>query len=109
MDVPWPVGEFVTIALGGIAVRANVSLSFSPPKLCYMMAENEKFTGEWVLLDIGLDDGYILQASTPYFFTLKEDVLPLSLSRARFAHKGHFGHAFGRRFEGMAGRRFFLP
>lgn len=82
-----------TIALGGIAVRANVSLSFSPPKLCYMMAENEKFTGEWVFLDIGLDEGFISQASTPYFFTLKEDVLPLSLSRARFAHKGHFGHA----------------
>jgi NAD(P)H-hydrate epimerase len=91
-----PSGLFVdssTVAVGGTVVRANVSLSFSPPKLCYMMAENEPFTGEWVLLDIGLDEGFIRQAQSPHAFTLIEDIQALAPSRARFAHKGHFGHA----------------
>ena len=91
-----PSGLFAdssTRVAGGIAFQADVTLSFAPPKLCFMMAENEVFTGEWVMLDIGLDKPFIEQADSMNFFTLKKEMHPHLLQRRRFAHKGNFGHA----------------
>ncbi len=74
-------------------VRADYTLSFQMPKLAFMMPENDEFTGNWHILDIGLHPDFIDAAETNNFFVLKKDIQANLLTRKKFAHKGSFGHA----------------
>ena len=74
-------------------VSADYTLSFQFPKLAFLMPENDKFTGDWHILDIGLHHDYINSAQTDNFFLLSEDVKPLLKNRPKFSHKGTYGHA----------------
>jgi hydroxyethylthiazole kinase-like uncharacterized protein yjeF len=73
-------------------IRADYTLSFQFPRLSFMFPENFTFTGEWLVLPIGLDTNAIRKLQTPYFIPGKHDVLPLIKTRKRFDHKGNFGH-----------------
>ncbi len=75
-------------------VRANYTLSFQLPKLAFIFASNAKYLGEWFLIDIGLDRDAIQYAETKYFFLQASDIRPLYRPRRKFAHKGHYGHAY---------------
>ncbi len=75
-------------------IRANYTLTFQFPKLAFMFASNDQYVGQWYLLDIGLDADAIRQANTRFFFLQSSDVKALYRPRRKFAHKGHFGHAF---------------
>lgn len=74
-------------------VRADYTLSFQFPKLAFLLPENEFVVGRWQLLSIGLHQDFI--ASEPSRNNLVEyaDVKGMLKHRARFAHKGTFGHA----------------
>ena len=74
-------------------VRANYTISFQLPKLAFMLPESFRFTGDWHLVDIGLDKGFIRNASTPYHYTRQKDVRKILRPREKFDHKGSFGHA----------------
>jgi len=73
-------------------IRATYTLTFQFPKLSFMFPENEKFTGQWQILPIGLHNDIIESADTPYRFLVKEMVTPLLKNRNKFDHKGSFGH-----------------
>ncbi len=73
-------------------IRASFTLSFQFPKLSFMFAENERFTGEWAVLPIGLSNNAIRSVGSPYSYTQAEDLLPLMKTRKKFDHKGNFGH-----------------
>jgi hydroxyethylthiazole kinase-like uncharacterized protein yjeF len=83
-------------------VRAAFTLSFQFPKLSFMFAENERFTGEWSVLPIGLSANAIRATGSLYSYTEAEDVLPLLRPRKKFDHKGNFGH--GILFAGSYGK-----
>ena len=74
-------------------VMADFTLTFSPPKLAFFFPENHQYTGEWVLLDIGISGEFISRAETSDFMVTRSDVKPLLHHRTKFAHKGMFGHA----------------
>ncbi|MBK6949884.1 MAG: NAD(P)H-hydrate dehydratase [Haliscomenobacter sp.] len=93
ISVDLPSGLFADTHSSGAVFRADFTCSFELPKLAFFMPENAPFVGEWEVVPIGLDQSFINQAETPYFYTRKEDVQPLLKRRARFAHKGQFGHA----------------
>ena len=73
-------------------VKADYTLSFQFPKLSFMFAENDVFTGKWEVLPIGLDDSAIRNTLTPYSYTGHGDIAPLLKKRNRFDHKGVYGH-----------------
>jgi hydroxyethylthiazole kinase-like uncharacterized protein yjeF len=73
-------------------VKANFTLSFQFPKLCFMFAENEQFTGEWTILPIGLSGNAIMATGSPFYYIESEDIVPLLKVRKKFDHKGNFGH-----------------
>ncbi len=77
----------------GQIIRADYTLSFQFPKLCFMMPENDPFVGQWHIVDIGLHHDYINSVQTNNFFTVKADVAPLRKRRRKFSHKGTYGHA----------------
>ncbi len=75
-------------------IRADYTLSFQVPKLAFMFPSNEKFLGHWYLIDIGLHPEAIQKTETKNHLILASDVSSLYRPRKKFAHKGHFGHAY---------------
>ena len=75
-------------------VRASFTLSFAPPKLAFFFAENEIYTGRWIVNDIGLSPKFLASVKVSHYMTEREEVAPLIRPRDRFSHKGTYGHAF---------------
>ena len=75
-----------------IRFQADYTLSFQFPKLAFFMPENDAFVGDWKVLDIGLSPDYIQKTDTPYYFLQSISAGELIRPRAKFAHKGLFGH-----------------
>ena len=57
-----------------------------------MFAENNRYTGAWFVLPIGLHNDAIRDIPSPYTLIGNSDVLPMLKKRNKFDHKGHFGH-----------------
>lgn len=74
-------------------VKANHTLSFQCYKAAFLFAENEEYTGEIHILDIGLHPGFYHALQNK--FELVDDTIIHSIykPRKRFSHKGNFGHA----------------
>jgi NAD(P)H-hydrate epimerase len=73
-------------------VRADYLLSFQLPKLAFYLEETSPFTGEIHLLDIGLHRDFIDSVEAEYHLLTEVNVKLMRRPRAKFAHKGNFGH-----------------
>jgi NAD(P)H-hydrate epimerase len=73
-------------------VQANYTLTFQFPKLSFLLPEAGSRVGEWQMLDIVLNTDAIEGSSSEYFFTDKNFLQNKINNRARFSHKGTFGH-----------------
>jgi ADP-dependent NAD(P)H-hydrate dehydratase / NAD(P)H-hydrate epimerase len=73
-------------------IKATQTLTFQVPKLSFLFAENEQFTGHWQVLDIKLHPKAIEDASTNYFMTEASDIRSFYKPRSKFSHKGLYGH-----------------
>ncbi|MCE7066795.1 NAD(P)H-hydrate dehydratase [Dyadobacter sp. CY326] len=74
-------------------IEPNFTVSFQLPKLAFLMPQNAKFVGAWHLVDIGLNEKFIHDVETPFYYTDKRAAEKLIKPRDKFAHKGTFGHA----------------
>jgi ADP-dependent NAD(P)H-hydrate dehydratase / NAD(P)H-hydrate epimerase len=74
-------------------LKADFTLTFQFPKISFFFAENERFTGKWEVLPIGLHPEGIARTHSDFFYIEKEDVSKIIIPRSKFAHKGIFGHA----------------
>ena len=74
-------------------VRATLTLTLQQRKLAMYFAENQVFTGELQVLDIGLSREGMEQIETSFTQVEADDVRELLLPRPAFAHKGTMGHA----------------
>lgn len=74
-------------------VSANMTLTFQFPKLVFFLPDTAKYTEQWDILDIGIDQEYL--ATTPSNIELigKQEVLSIYQPRGKFSHKGNYGHA----------------
>lgn len=74
-------------------VQADYTLCFQFPRLSFLFPENEKYTGEWIVLPIGLHPDAITGTETSFYFLEKDMISPMIRKRRRSDHKGSFGHA----------------
>jgi len=74
-------------------VNATFTLTFETPKLAFLFADNAKHVGDWFIMDIGLDKGFIAAQKSINYFVTEDMIVPMLKPRARFSHKGTFGHA----------------
>lgn len=74
-------------------VWANHTLSFASPKLVFFLPDTAKYTQQWEILDIGLDQEFLYTTQTESELIGKFEVLPLYKPRQKFDHKGTYGHA----------------
>jgi ADP-dependent NAD(P)H-hydrate dehydratase / NAD(P)H-hydrate epimerase len=73
-------------------VRADRTLTFHCPKLAFMFAENAPFVGDFTVLDIGLLERKSGLGGEMVAVT-EELASGILRPRARFSHKGIYGHA----------------
>lgn len=93
VDIPSGLFADAHSHMEGSIVSADYTLSFQVPKLAFLLPENDKYVGEWHILDIGLHSDYLNDVVVKNYFLLKRDVQPTLKSRNKFNHKGTFGHA----------------
>ena len=74
-------------------IKATRTYTFEFPKLSFLFAENDTYTGKWTTLPIGLHPIAIAETETPYRFVTDEDMKGVIRPRRTFSHKGTFGHA----------------
>lgn len=74
-------------------IRASHTLTFQQPKLSFLFAENFPFIGTFHVLNIGLNENFIAQAPSPFYYTTHAFAKLFLKPRNKFSHKGTFGHA----------------
>ncbi|TNJ41694.1 NAD(P)H-hydrate dehydratase [Tamlana fucoidanivorans] len=74
-------------------VMAGFTLSLASPKLVFFLPETAKYTAQWEVLDIGLDQEFLLATQTDVELISKHEVIPNYMPRDTFVHKGKLGHA----------------
>ncbi|VAV85261.1 NAD(P)H-hydrate epimerase / ADP-dependent (S)-NAD(P)H-hydrate dehydratase [hydrothermal vent metagenome] len=74
-------------------VWADYTLSFVAPKLVFFLPETAKYTIQWDVLDIGIDDKYLQETNTEAELIGKQEILAFYKPREKFAHKGTYGHS----------------
>lgn len=77
----------------GEIVFADHTVTFQLPKLSFLFPQNGQYLGELYVADIGLDKKFIADATSNYFLLEQSDIRRRIKPRAKFDHKGTFGHA----------------
>ncbi len=73
--------------------NAGYTATFHSPKLAFFLPEAGENVGELAVLNIGLNDGFLLENELPYHVLNRDFIKKMLKNRPRFAHKGSFGHA----------------
>lgn len=75
----------------GISVRAHYTVTFAFPKLSLLFPEHSTFSGELVLVDIGIGDEEFDSYDSSYFYLREKDIPGFHRQFGRFSHKGDYG------------------
>src|ERR1035437_3345518 len=70
-----------------VVVRANHTLTFQSPKLAFMFPENGNYTGDFSVLNIGLDEEFISSLPSKNYFVTEEYARFIRKPRNKFSHK----------------------
>lgn len=73
-------------------VEADHTLSFGCPKLSFLLPTGGNRTGKFEIMNIGLHRAYYDSCDSIYYFYEAKDLIGKLKSRAKFSHKGFFGH-----------------
>lgn len=75
-------------------LQADRTYTLEVPKLALFLPENERFVGDWEVVPIGLDRGFIGSLKPAAQWLEQADVAAMMPIRKHFGHKGDFGHAW---------------
>ncbi len=93
ISIDIPSGLLADATTTGLAMAADFTLSFELPKRAFLIPENQKYLGEWIVLPIGLAKERLDQLETNWVISTEDEVASMLLLRQKFDHKGTFGHA----------------
>src|SRR5436190_4801771 len=93
VSIDMPSGLMADKPSTGPIVKADYTVSFQLPKVSFFFPQYYPFTGEWTLIDIGLNKHFIRDVKSTNFYITGKGVKKLFRARERFDHKGTFGHA----------------
>jgi len=74
-------------------IKASVTLTFETPKLSFLFADNAENVGEFYVLDIGIDKKFLAGQKSSVNWVMPDMASSFLRPRARFSHKGTYGHA----------------
>ena len=94
ISIDLPSGLFAdTTSTGNNYIYASHTLSFQCNKLAFMMEENEIYTGEISILDIGLHRNFYKNSSSAFATIDDELIQSIYKPRKQSGHKYTYGHA----------------
>ncbi len=93
LSVDVPSGLLLDQPSSGTIFQADHTITFQAPKLPFFFAEAAPFVGQWHVVEIGLHKAFTKQLSASHYFMTRRAICKLMLPRARFGHKGTYGHA----------------
>lgn len=94
ISIDIPSGLFVDkSSAGNTVITAGRTLSFQCLKPAFMVAENENYTGQVHILDIGLHAGFLKENEAAYQWIDENMARTIYKPRRQFSHKGSYGHA----------------
>lgn len=76
----------------GAIIEANYTFTFQFPKLAFMFPENERYVGNWEVLDIHLHPTILQECASSYYYLTEESVTSRLLLPRKFSHKGTLGN-----------------
>lgn len=74
-------------------IQASYTLTFQRCKLAFLVAENAGYTGEIVVLDIGLHPLFEENTSSRFVLLQKNEISTIFKPRKKYSHKGNYGNA----------------
>lgn len=93
VDIPTGFKSEGTVDANDIAIHSDLTITFQRPKISFLLPEAADFVQYFEVADIGLDEGFIQNAESPYLMLTGQDVTSRLKARLPFSHKGTFGHA----------------
>lgn len=97
LSIDLPSGLFADSNKGNdlkAIVQADRTFTLELPKRALLMPDHGRYCGQWEVVPIGLDRGYIASLEPEARIMEAIDLAPLLPKRRRAAHKGDFGHAW---------------
>jgi NAD(P)H-hydrate epimerase len=73
-------------------IKADYTYTFQTPKLAFLLPENQEYIGNWDVLDIQLHPEILNNLHTDNHIIDSKLIKNLLKDRARFSHKGTYGH-----------------
>ncbi len=93
ISIDLPSGMFADASSrGNNVIMACHTLTLQAMKLCFLLPENEKYTGHITVLDIGLEPSFTENTKTIFELTDKKVASGIYKPRSKFSHKGTYGH-----------------
>jgi ADP-dependent NAD(P)H-hydrate dehydratase / NAD(P)H-hydrate epimerase len=93
ISIDIPTGLFADkSSAGNTVIEADHTLSFQCFKLAFLMQENQKYTGEVHILNIGLHEKYLENATSNFIMVDEQLARDMLRPRKKFSHKGDYGH-----------------
>lgn len=86
-------GLFADKPTDSASIFPTETFSFELPKLAFMFAENAQRVGKWVANTIHLSEEALQKLPTNSYYISEQDIKVIYKTRAKFAHKGIFGHS----------------
>jgi hydroxyethylthiazole kinase-like uncharacterized protein yjeF len=94
ISIDLPSGLFCDQSSRGFPIlAADYTLTFQCYKTAFFLAENAPFTGQVLVLNIGLHPAFLENFVPKQIFVVDALVKKIYQPRKPFAHKGNFGHA----------------
>jgi len=91
VDIPSGFSSDMGVVLG-IAVKADLTVTFGFPKKGFFSSSALDFTGRIKVVDISIDRSLVEKLGHKEYMITPESIAPILKNRKRDSHKGSFGH-----------------
>ena len=92
ISIDIPTGMPSELFIKSNFIRSDFTLTFQLPKLSFYLPEYSNYTGEVIVLDIGLEKEFINNSDCIAYFIQESDIKNKIQLRSNNSHKGNFGH-----------------
>jgi NAD(P)H-hydrate epimerase len=75
----------------GAIMKVSHSVSFQAPKLSQILPQNDSYTGELAIENIGLNEEFIQSLPSDYYYGTPTFISSILKKRKKYAHKGSIG------------------
>ena len=93
IDLPTGIQADGTFSSKEIALKANFTLTIGLPKIALLLPEYGPYVGDWTLIPIGINQGYINAAETQNFLMDQQEAKDIYTPAQKFSNKGSQGKA----------------